>query len=64
MTLGQQIRKYRLMDKLSQRELGRLIGVSPSTVYSWEHEINKPRLKMKYWLEKALDHFFDEEDFQ
>lgn len=40
--LGARIRKYREEQKLSQKELAALIGVSNSRVSNWEQGINRP----------------------
>jgi len=40
--IGNRIRKYREIRKLSQKELAQLINVSNSRVSNWEQGINRP----------------------
>ncbi len=40
--LGARIRKYREGQKMSQKELAALLGVSNSRVSNWEQGINRP----------------------
>jgi hypothetical protein len=42
-TFAESIRKHRLLQGLSQKELGEKLGVSESTVYNWEHEKCEPK---------------------
>lgn len=43
------MKKYRLENGLSQEDLGKLIGVNESTIYSWEKGEHKP-MKSKITL--------------
>ncbi len=50
------MRKYRIENGLSQEDLGRLIGVNESTIFSWEKGEHKPlSIKLKL-LEKLICH--------
>jgi transcriptional regulator with XRE-family HTH domain len=57
--LGQRLRSLRMMNGLSQRRLGEIIGVSDKTVYYWEHG----RKSMRKIYVMVLAHLFkvDEE---
>ena len=39
---GERIRELRLLNKMSQTELGKLCGVSTTAVYKWENEKSQP----------------------
>src|SRR5574344_2682902 len=55
MFLGARIREVRKERKLSQEELGNLIGVSKVSVCNWEREIKKPSSKNLISLSKILN---------
>lgn len=40
--ISARIKEYRRVNKITQSEFGRLIGVSPQAVYKWEKEICYP----------------------
>ena len=40
--LGEQLKRYRLINELTQRELAKRLKVSPDTVRSWEKSRNEP----------------------
>ncbi|MDE7082309.1 MAG: helix-turn-helix domain-containing protein [Clostridia bacterium] len=52
---GQIIRELRKNKKLSQNELGKLLGFSARTVSDWENGNTEPNIATI----KALVHFFD-----
>ena len=52
--LGQKIRAYRQFTGLRQKDLARLLGVDPNTIYHWEKGIHKPERR----LLKELAAFF------
>lgn len=41
-TLGGRIRNYRLMNGISQKKLGKMVGVNATTVSGWEDDISVP----------------------
>lgn len=59
MTLGEKIRKYRLLHNLKQKDLGMMIGFSPATADSrirkYEGDIMAPKSDIRNKLVKALD---------
>ncbi len=42
--LSENIKNYRLKQKMTQKELGELFGVSPQAVSKWENEMAYPDL--------------------
>ena len=44
--ISARIKEYRRVNKITQSEFGRLIGVSPQAVYKWEKEICYPDITM------------------
>jgi transcriptional regulator with XRE-family HTH domain len=50
-TLGDKIRHYRHLNGLSQKTLGKLIGIDPSTIADWEENRSQPQRKR---LQKIL----------
>ena len=59
MTLGEKIRKYRLLHNLKQKDLGIMIGFSPATADSrirkYEGDIMAPKSDIRNKLVQALD---------
>ncbi|MEV2286401.1 XRE family transcriptional regulator [Paenibacillus larvae] len=53
--VGNKIREYRLNKKLTQKELGILVGVKHNTISSYEKATNEPEQDMLFSLAKALD---------
>lgn len=53
--LGIKLRKARTMKKMTQKQLGKIIGVVESTVRMWELGKNKPSPKMLQSLSRYLD---------
>ncbi|KAA8674901.1 helix-turn-helix domain-containing protein [Clostridium sp. HV4-5-A1G] len=45
-TIGSKIKKYRLINSISQRELAKLIKISKSNMYLYEHNKLYPRLDL------------------
>lgn len=58
--IGQRIHARRKELKLSQKELGRLVGVSHATVSYWEADTNAPKTENFLNLAKALKTSVDE----
>ena len=59
-TLGENIRKYRLLKNLSQQKLGELLGFSARTVSDWECNNTEPSINTIKELVKVLDVTYDE----
>lgn len=59
-TFGENIRKYRLLKKLSQQKLGESLGFSARTVSDWECNNTEPNIETIKKLVKVLDITFDE----
>lgn len=54
LSIGSNVKKYRLARKLSQRELALLAGISNSTVSDIERDAKPPSMKVLSKLAKAL----------
>ncbi|MBQ2988140.1 MAG: helix-turn-helix transcriptional regulator [Clostridia bacterium] len=63
-TIAEKIKAYRKENGLSQKEFGKLIGVSAQAVCKWEKNICYPDINFLPQLAKLLecttDDFFDE----
>ena len=59
MTLGEKIKKYRLLHNLKQKDLGKMIGFSSATADSrirkYEGDIMAPKAEIRNKLVQALD---------
>ena len=55
MSIGDNIKSFREMQKMSQNELSRLLGVSDKTVSSWEINRTEPKMGMIEKICKALN---------
>ncbi len=53
--VGSKIKEYRTKKKLTQKELGKLVGVKHNTVSSYENGTNEPEQNILYSIAKALD---------
>ena len=64
MTLGEKIKKYRKLKKLTQEELAEKSGISTITLYRWENGIRSPSVealqKIAQTLEVPVSTFLDE----
>lgn len=54
LTIGNKIKQARIKNNLNQTELAKKIGVSPQTVWQWEHELTAPNRKRAEAVAKAL----------
>ena len=54
-TIGSRIKRLRKERKLTQGQLGNLIGLSDVTIGYWEREINKPELENLIALAEILE---------
>ena len=59
-TFGENIKRYRLMKKLSQQKLGEDLGFSARTVSDWENNNTEPNIETIKKLVVILDITFDE----
>ena len=63
-TIAEKIKAYRKENRLSQKEFGRLIGVSAQAVCKWEQNICYPDIiflpGLARLLECTTDDFFEE----
>ena len=59
-TFGENIKRYRLLKKLSQQKLGERLGFSARTVSDWECNNTEPSVKTIKELVKILDISYDE----
>jgi len=58
-TIGSRILALRTKNKLSQKALGQLLGVSGVTVLKWEKDENVPKHESLELLSKKLDTTID-----
>ena len=54
MSIGENIKSLRLKDKLSQKDLALIAGVTDKAVSTWEKGIKEPRMGT---IQKIADHF-------
>ncbi|MBL7837016.1 MAG: helix-turn-helix transcriptional regulator [Bacteroidetes bacterium] len=54
-TLGGKLKKYRILNGLSQKEFAKKIGVNESTVFAWEKGNHVPFPRIKKLLEELLN---------
>ncbi|WP_173918966.1 helix-turn-helix domain-containing protein [Halobacillus sp. Marseille-Q1614] len=54
-TVGANIKKYRKMRRMTQKELGDLIGVKHNTISQYEKGRNAPEPNMIFAIAKALE---------
>lgn len=63
-TLANKIKNYRNENNLSQKDFGKLLGVSAQAVYKWEHEMCYPDIIILPYIANLLnccmDDFFEE----
>lgn len=55
MTTGERIRAARKKAHLTQKELGRRMGLSPQSVAQWENDLRNPKIETIRALAKALE---------
>ena len=58
--IGQQIKKYRLLKGLTQKELGLMVGVKHNTISSYESGVNRPEGNILFVIAKVLDISIDD----
>lgn len=62
-TIAERIKSYRKENKLTQKEFGKLIGVSAQAVYKWEQSVCFPDITILPNLARVLgctvDDFFE-----
>lgn len=44
--VAQRVKEYRLLNRLTQEEFGKLLGVSPQAVSKWEREEGYPDITL------------------
>ena len=55
MSLGKKLQQIREQEKLSQLEFAKIIGVTKTTVFNWEHDIHYPDNTSKLMIIEALE---------
>ena len=60
MNLGQKIQKYRKYNKLSQEQLGELVGVTRQTISNWELNESAPDISQAKELSRIFDISLDD----
>ena len=53
--IGDRIKERRLALKLSQAELGNMIGIGKSTISEWENNKRRPSIEALYKIAEALE---------
>ncbi len=53
-TLGGRIYKYRVEQGISQKDLGKILGVDEGTIYHWEKNIHSPLPGKRKALENLI----------
>lgn len=65
MSLGKKLHQIRKEEKLSQLEFAKIIGVTKTTVFNWEHDIHHPDKMSKLMIVEALKELMkDKNKFQ
>lgn len=65
MSLGKKLHQIRKEEKLSQLELAKIIGVTKTTIFNWEHDIHYPDKMSKLMIVEALEELMkDKNKFQ
>ena len=65
MSLGKKLHQIRKEEKLSQLELAKIIGVTKTTIFNWEHDIHSPDKMSKLMIIEALEELMkDKNKFQ
>lgn len=59
-TFGENIKRYRILKKLSQQKLGESLGFSARTISDWECNNTEPNVYTIKKLVKVLDITLDE----
>lgn len=54
MSLGKKLHQIRREEKLSQLEFAKIIGVTKTTIFNWEHDIHYPDKMSKLMIIEAL----------
>ena len=55
MSLGKKLQQIRKEEKLSQLEFAKIIGVTKTTIFNWEHDIHYPDKMSKLMIIEALE---------
>nr|DAY33187.1 MAG TPA: helix-turn-helix domain protein [Caudoviricetes sp.] len=65
MSLGKKLHQIRKEEKLSQLEFAKIIGVTKTTIFNWEHDIHYPDKMSKLMIVEALEELMkDKNKFQ
>lgn len=65
MSLGKKLHQIRKEEKLSQLEFAKIIGVTKTTIFNWEHDIHYPDKMSKLMIIEALEDLMkDKNKFQ
>ena len=54
MSLGKKLQQISEQEKLSQLEFAKIIGVTKTTIFNWEHDIHYPDNTSKLMIIEAL----------
>lgn len=65
MSFGKKLHQIRKEEKLSQLEFAKIIGVTKTTIFNWEHDIHYPDKMSKLMIVEALEELMkDKNKFQ
>nr|DAU21341.1 MAG TPA: helix-turn-helix domain protein [Caudoviricetes sp.] len=65
MSLGKKLHQIRKEEKLSRLEFAKIIGVTKTTIFNWEHDIHYPDKMSKLMIVEALEELMkDKNKFQ
>ena len=65
MSLGKKLHQIRKEEKLSQLEFAKIIVVTKTTIFNWEHDIHYPDKMSKLMIVEALEELMkDKNKFQ
>ena len=52
---GRELRKFRIRNHLTQKDLGERVGVSGNTIHLWETRVTKPNVIYLYHLSQIMN---------
>lgn len=62
MSLGKKLHQIRKEEKLSQLEFAKIIGVTKTTIFNWEHDIHYPDNTSKLMIIEALKELMEDKN--
>lgn len=62
MSLGKKLHQIRKEEKLSQLEFAKIVGVTKTTIFNWEHDIHYPDKMSKLMIIEALEELMEDKN--